>query len=79
MAKKYSLVPRQHFVLLVNDMPIFSTAAIATIAENGARDVSMNIILVPSSHERPVRKYLFIAFCGKKYINSCMLAPKSVT
>ena len=38
MAKKCSPVLRQHFFLLVKDMPIFSTAAIATIAENGGSD-----------------------------------------
>jgi len=46
MAKKCSSVLRQHFVLLVEDMPLFSTAAIATIVENGDRDASLDIILV---------------------------------
>jgi len=47
MAKKCSSVLRQHFVLVVEDMPIFRTAAIATIVENGDRDASLDIILVP--------------------------------
>ena len=47
-------------------MPIFSTAAIAKIAENGVRGASLNIILVPSSHKKPIRTYLFIAFLVAK-------------
>jgi len=47
---------------LVEDMPIFGTAAIATIVEKGDRDASLEIIVVPGSHETPIRTYLFTAF-----------------
>ena len=59
---------------------IFRTAAIATIVENGDRDAFLDIILVPGSHKRPTRTYLFIAFFhAKKCTNSYMLAPKNLT
>ena len=61
MAKKCSSVLRQHFVLLVEDMPVCNTDVIAAKVENGHRDASFDIILVLGSHKRPIRTYLFIA------------------
>ena len=62
MAKKCSSVLCQHFVLLVEDMPIFNTAVIAAIVEKDHSEASLDIILVPGSQKRPIRTYLLIAF-----------------
>ena len=66
MAKTGSSILRQHFVLLVEGMPIFNTVAITTIVENGDRDASLDIILVPGSHKRLITTYLFIALFMSK-------------
>ena len=52
---------RQHFGLLVQNMPTSNNAAIATIVESGGGDTSSDIMLVPGGHLRPMRTYLFIA------------------
>ena len=62
MAKKCSLVLRQHFVLPVADMPILNTAVIAAIVDNGHREASLDIIFVPGSHKRPIRTYRLMSF-----------------
>ena len=79
MVKKGSSILRQHFVLLVEDMPIFNTAEITTIVENGDRDASLDIILAPGSHKIPIGTSVHCIFHVKKFKNSCMLAPKSLT
>ena len=44
MAKKGSSMLRQHYGLIVEDMPMPSNSAIATIVENGDRDASLDRI-----------------------------------
>ena len=44
MAKKGSSMLRQHYGLIVEDMPMPSNAAIATIVENGDWNASSDII-----------------------------------
>ena len=62
MAKKCSSLLRQHLVLPFEDIPIFSTAVIAAIVDNGHREASIDIMLVPGSYKRPIRTYLLMAF-----------------
>ena len=78
MAIKCSSVPRQHFVFLVEDMPIFGTAAIATIVENVDRDASLEIIQVPGSHKTPIRTYLFTAFLWQKIYKFLYVSTKEL-
>ena len=65
MAKKCSSVLRQHLVHPFEEMSILNTALTAAIVENGHREASLDIMLVPGSHKRPIRTYLLMVFCRR--------------